>query len=160
MCGTILMDEGDDEGDDVTAVIKLPDLPDDILHLIQLQRRILEAASRREDILRHATLHYVWSPGMKNSLGLCDLVAKVQTSNAVPFHNTSPFEVFLIDGIKVRVGMWEDRHDLIYLIADDVQTWAHVRYAWLGSHILKYSSIKCQRLRWKGEWINVSYSVS
>ena len=131
-----------------------PTLDDDSLSLIQHYRRILEACQRREHILKHATLEYAWSPHLKDYQNtFMDMIVRVPTSSAVPFHNSFPWEVYSFDGLKVRIGMWEDRNNLIYLLGDDVQSWNHVRNIPIGTKLFLDMDIQCKRIRYKEEWI-------
>lgn len=132
-----------------------PTLDDDSLSLIQHYRRVLEACQRREHILKHGTLEYAWSPHLKKDYGntFMDLIIKVPTYSAIPFHNSPPWELYSFDGLKVRIGMWEDRNNLIYLIGDDVQTWNRVRNIPIGTKLFLDMDIKCKRIQYKKEWM-------
>lgn len=142
-------------GNDSKISNALPVLDDDVLELIQHYRRVSEACQRRESILKHATLEYAWSPGTKNSIGtLVDLIVRVPTVSAIPFHNDPPWEIFSFNGKNVRVGMWEDRSNLIYLFAEDVQSWNHVVHIPIGSKLFFKNDIRCKRLRHKKKWIS------
>lgn len=133
----------------------LPVLDDDCLNLIQHYRRILEACQRREHILKHATLEYAWSPHLKDYGNMfADLIVRVPTSFAKPFHNSPPWELYSFDGLDVRIGMWEDRSNLIYLIGDDVQSWDHVRHIPIGSKLFSDIDIQCKRILYKKEWMS------
>ena len=131
-----------------------PTLDDDSFELIQHHRRILEARQRRELILKHATLDSAWTPKWKERADrFMDLVVRVPTSLAIPFHNSPPFEIFSFNGVNVRIGMWEDRYNLIYLFGDDVQSWDYVRDISIGSKLFLNVDIQCKRIRYKGKWI-------
>lgn len=133
----------------------LPTLDDDSLAIIQRYRRILEACQRREYILKHATLAYVWSPRITKNYkdSFMDLIVKVPSDSAIPFHNQYPWEIFSFNGIDVRIGMWEDRYNLIYLVGEDVQSWEHMRNISIGTKLFLNDDIKCKRIKYKSEWV-------
>jgi hypothetical protein len=146
--------QNDVQIEDIVLQSPPPVLDDDSLALIQRYRRIGEACQRREFILRHAMLEYAWSPGVQDSRRtFMDLIVRVPTSSAVPFHNNPPWEVFSFNGQDVRIGMWEDRSNLIYLFGDDVQTWDFVRQKSIGSKLFVEYDIRCKRIRYKKEWV-------
>ena len=135
-----------------------PTLDDDSLELIQHHRRILEACQQRESILKHATLEYAWSPKCKGyAHTFMDLVVRVPSFSAIPFHNSPPWEVFSFNGVNVRIGMWEDRNNLIYLLGDDVQSWNHVCNISAGSKLFLNVDIQCKRIRYKNEWMTCQF---
>ena len=142
-----------------------PQLPQELLDMIQYHRRLGEAYRRRERILRFASLEYAWAPlplpltaerdCYKYHRTFHDLIIRVPTSNAIPFHNIPPWEVYEVDGTRVRVGMWEDRNNLLYVNACDIQHWNHLRAAPIGTHIFLNSEIRCKRILYENAWVDV-----
>lgn len=133
------------------------ELPDDVLDYIHSIRLLSSAIQCRESLLRCATLHHAWAPGLKKRGGLCDLVMRVPTSNAWPFHNHYPFEVYNIDGVDVHVGMWEDRCALIYIKAEDIQSWNHMKRVSIGATLFANSQIVCKRFCYKNAWYSSNF---
>lgn len=143
------------EGDNENILKPLPILDDDSLEIIQRYRRILEACQRRENILKHATLACVWYPQITKNYkdSFMDLIVKVPTHSGIPFHNQYPWEIFSFNGKDVRVGMWEDRDNLIYLVGEDVQSWEHMRNVSIGTKLFLSDHIECKRIKYKNEWV-------
>lgn len=134
------------------------DLPDDVLEVIQMYRRIEEAKDRRINILRAARLCVAWNTNvwksyfLKQQSDFLDLILVVPSTSAVPFHNKHPFEVYKIDGTDVRIGMWEDRNNLIYIHGNDIQAWNFIKHVSVGQKPFQNSKIYCKRIRFQKKW--------
>ena len=111
------------------------ELPDEILDSIQWYRRILDAGACRSKILKHSV--FVQKEQENN-------IFKTPTRSGVPFHNNFPFEKFDVDGRVVKVGMWCDRDDEIYIMDGD------------GLFDLSQSRIQCKRIYFQKKWYDMS----
>ena len=123
------------------------ELPDELLDLIQHYRRVLEAAERRANILKHGTNVKFHEDFEKKVM----MIMRLPTASAIPFHNVYPYEVFHIDGQLMCVGMWTDRDREIYLFPVK-NNGCDMKAVFEQQPVSLHSRVQCRRIQYRNEW--------